>query len=119
MFRQSGQAACGVQSLSVLEQIEISRYVVYDGFDNFAEGVRRGKGVIFLTGHFGALELSSFAHSIYGHPMKFVVREIDNPRVERLIAGYRCRGGNAPVYKKNASRDILESAAQYRNGGNT
>jgi KDO2-lipid IV(A) lauroyltransferase len=87
----------------------ISDYVVYEGFENFSEGVRRGKGVLFLTGHFGAWELSSFAHSIYGHPMKFVVREIDNPRVERLISGYRSLGGNAPVRRQNASRDILKA----------
>jgi len=87
----------------------ISKYVVYDGYENFAEGVRRGKGVLFLTGHFGAWELSSFAHSIYGHPMKFVVRDIDNPHVERLISNYRTRGGNAPVSRRNASRDILKA----------
>jgi KDO2-lipid IV(A) lauroyltransferase len=92
-----------------LDKSNISKYVVYDGFENFAEGIRRGKGVIFLTGHFGAWELSSFAHSIYGHPMKFVVREIDNPRVERLISNYRTRGGNAPVSRRNASRDILKA----------
>jgi KDO2-lipid IV(A) lauroyltransferase len=41
--------------------------------------------------------------------MKFVVREIDNPRVERLISNYRTRGGNAPVSRRNASRDILKA----------
>jgi KDO2-lipid IV(A) lauroyltransferase len=92
-----------------LTKSNISDYVVYEGFENFSEGVRRGKGVLFLTGHFGAWELSSFAHSIYGHPMKFVVREIDNPRVERLISGYRSIGGNAPVRRQNASRDILKA----------
>jgi len=92
-----------------LNPSNISNYVVYEGFENFSEGVRRGKGVLFLTGHFGAWELSSFAHSIYGHPMKFVVREIDNPRVERLISGYRTLGGNAPVRRQNASRDILKA----------
>ena len=92
-----------------LNQSNISKYVVYEGFENFSEGVRRGKGVIFLTGHFGAWELSSFAHSLYGHPMKFVVREIDNPKVEQLISGYRCMGGNIPVRRQNASRDILKA----------
>jgi KDO2-lipid IV(A) lauroyltransferase len=92
-----------------LTPANISKYVIYEGFENYSEGVRRGKGVLFLTGHFGAWELSSFAHSIYGHPMKFVVREIDNPRVERLISGYRTLGGNAPVRRQNASRDILKA----------
>ncbi len=92
-----------------LNSANISQFVVYDGFENFEEGLRRGKGVIFLTAHFGAWELSSFAHSIYGHPMKFVVREIDNPRVEQLISSYRTRAGNAPVSRRNAGKDILKA----------
>src|SRR5437867_11881762 len=87
----------------------ISRYVTYEGFEHYTESVRCGKGVIFLTAHFGAWELSSFAHSIYGHPMKFVVREIDNPRVEQLVSKYRELGGNSPIRRKNASRDLLKA----------
>src|SRR5437016_7140719 len=30
----------------------VSKIAVYDGFENFAEAQARGKGVIFLTGHF-------------------------------------------------------------------
>jgi len=108
-FDNLGRLLVEVSHFPDLNKSNISQYVVYEGFENFAEGVRRGKGVIFLTGHFGAWELSSFAHSIYGHPMKFVVREIDNPRVEGLISGYRSLGGNAPIRRRNASRDILKA----------
>src|SRR5205823_6280255 len=92
-----------------LNKANNSRYVIYEGFENFLESVRRGKGVIFLTAHFGAWELSSFSHSIYGHPMKFVVREIDNPRVEQLISNRRSLAGNSPIRRKNASRDLLKA----------
>lgn len=92
-----------------LHKANISDFVIYEGFENYAEGVRRGNGVIFLTGHFGAWELSSFAHSIYGYPMKFLVREIDNPLVEKLISSYRTRGGNAPIGRRNSARDILKA----------
>ena len=92
-----------------LNQANIADYVCYDGLEHYEDAVRRGKGVIFLTGHFGAWEFSSFSHSVYGHPMKFVVREIDNPRVEKLIAAYRSLAGNVPIAKKNASRDILRA----------
>jgi KDO2-lipid IV(A) lauroyltransferase len=108
-FNNLGRLLVEFSHFPELNKKNISRYVAYDGFENFAEGVRRGKGVIFLTGHFGAWELSSFAHSIYGYPMKFVVREIDNPRVEQLISSYRTRGGNMPVRRRNASRDILKA----------
>ena len=92
-----------------LNKTNIADHVVYDGFEHFAEASRRGRGVIFLTAHLGAWELSSFAHSIYGHPMKFTVRNIDNPRVDRLISGYRALGGNRPIHRRNAGREILQA----------
>jgi KDO2-lipid IV(A) lauroyltransferase len=41
--------------------------------------------------------------------MKFVVREIDNLRVEKLIESYRGLSGNQPIEKRHASRDILKA----------
>jgi len=108
-FSNLGRLLVEFSRFPFLNKTNISRYVVYDGFDNYLEGVRRGKGVIFLTGHFGAWELSSFAHSIYGYPMKFVVREIDNPLVDELITRYRTLGGNVPVRRKYAAHDILKA----------
>ena len=92
-----------------LNRKNISNLVTYEGFEHYENAVGRGKGVIFLTAHFGAWELSCFAHSLFGNPMKFVVREIDNPKVERLIESYRGLSGNKPIDKKNASRDILKA----------
>jgi KDO2-lipid IV(A) lauroyltransferase len=92
-----------------LNKQNISKHVLYEGFEHYDEAVKRGRGVIFLTGHFGAWELSCFAHALYGNPMKFVVREIDNARVDRLIATYRGLSGNTAIEKKHASRDILKA----------
>src|SRR5262249_37408163 len=46
-----------------LTKANISEYVVHDGLDNYLEALRRGRGVIFMTAHFGAWEMSSFAHA--------------------------------------------------------
>jgi KDO2-lipid IV(A) lauroyltransferase len=108
-FSNLGRLLVEFSHFPELNKTNISSLVEYEGFENYANAVRRGKGVIFLTGHFGAWELSSFSHSIYGHPMKFVVRKIDNPRVEKLIERYRTLGGNASIAKQNASRDILKA----------
>jgi KDO2-lipid IV(A) lauroyltransferase len=109
VFSNLGRLLVEFSHFPELKAKNISRLVVYEGFENYVESVRRGKGVLFLTAHVGAWELSSFAHSIYGHPMKFVVREIDNPRVERLISRYRALGGNSPIRRKNASRELLKA----------
>ena len=62
-----------------------------------------------MTAHFGAWELSSFAHSLFGYPMKFVVRPIDNAKVDALITHYRTLGGNVPIQRRSAGRDILKA----------
>jgi len=65
-----------------------------------------------MTAHFGAWELSSFAHAVYGYPLKFIVRPIDNPRIEQLISNYRTSSGNVPIQRRSAARDILKALRQ-------
>jgi KDO2-lipid IV(A) lauroyltransferase len=108
-FRKLGRLLVEFTHFPALNRSNISEFVVHDGLDNYLEGVRRGHGVIFMTAHFGAWELSSFAHAIYGYPLKFVVRPIDNARVEALISGYRTSSGNVPIQRRNAARDILRA----------
>jgi Kdo2-lipid IVA lauroyltransferase/acyltransferase len=77
----------------------VSKTVVYEGFENFERAVARGKGVLFLTGHLGAWELSAFAHSLYGYPLSIVMRPLDNPHLDRLARDYRTMHGNQAVDK--------------------
>jgi KDO2-lipid IV(A) lauroyltransferase len=100
-----------------LNETNISHFVVHDGLENYLEGLRRGKGVIFMTAHFGSWELSSFAHAVYGYPLKFVVRPIDNPCVEKLISRYRTFSGNIPIQRRSAARDILKALRQNESVG--
>ncbi len=74
----------------------------------------RGKGVIFLTAHLGAWELLCFAHSAWYDPLSFLVRPIDNPRIEQLVESIRTRFGNQPIDKKAAA---LTAFRLLRKGG--
>ena len=91
----------------------VSKIAVYDGFQNFAEARARGKGVLFLTGHFGGWEIGSFFHSLQGHPMRIVVRPIDNPFVDELVTRYRTLHGNSVMGKQGFARGLL--AAMEKN----
>jgi KDO2-lipid IV(A) lauroyltransferase len=86
----------------------IEDVVVLDGHENFLEGQRRGKGVLYLTGHIGAWELSSFAHALYGFPLHYMARRIDNPRIDALVNSYRCLSGNRPIFKNESARVMLK-----------
>ena len=85
----------------------ISKVVVYDGLENYEKAFALGKGVLFLTGHLGAWELSAFAHSLNGHPLSIVMRPLDNPYIDRLVQRYRTMHGNKTVSKDDFIRGLL------------
>ena len=87
----------------------IEKVIVYNGFEHFERARSLGKGVLFLTAHFGNWELSSFAHGIYGYPLNFIVREMDNPLIDRLINHYRTLSGGQAIEKRDASRQVLRA----------
>lgn len=111
MIRQVGWLAGEFSQFPKYTREKIERIVILDGFENFDAARRRGKGVLFLTGHMSAWELSSFAQALYGHPLHFLVRPVANRRVDALINAYRCRSGNQPIEKNRAARAILKVLA--------
>src|SRR5215471_13201469 len=85
----------------------VDEVVVYDGLENYERAYARGKGVLFLTAHFGAWELSAFAHSLHGHWLHIVMRPMANPDLNRLIDHYRTMHGNKTVAKDDFVRGLL------------
>ena len=65
-------------------------------------------GVILITAHLGAWELTSFGPSLFGHPFSFLVRRIDNPKIEDLVDRVRTRFGNLTIDKLSAARSMLK-----------
>jgi KDO2-lipid IV(A) lauroyltransferase len=108
MVRQIGWMAGEFSQFPRYKRENIERVMIVDGFENFDAARRRGKGVLFLTGHMSAWELAPFAQALYGHPLHFLVRPIANKRVDALINGYRCRSGNQPIEKNRSARAILK-----------
>jgi Kdo2-lipid IVA lauroyltransferase/acyltransferase len=78
-----------------------------EGLDHYLAAHARGQGVLVITGHLGAWELSSFWHSLMGHPMAMVIRRLDNARVDRMVNAIRCLHGNRVVHKDDFARGLL------------
>jgi KDO2-lipid IV(A) lauroyltransferase len=108
MIQQIGWMAGEFSQFPRYTREKIERIVILDGEENFDAAQRRGKGVLFLTGHMSAWEVAPFAHALYGHPLHFLVRPIANRRVDALINGYRCLSGNRPIEKNRSARAILK-----------
>jgi KDO2-lipid IV(A) lauroyltransferase len=108
MLRNLGWMAAEFARFPKYSKENIEQIVVLDGHENFLEGQRRGKGVLYLTGHIGPWELSSFAHALYGFPLHYMARRIDNPRIDALVNDYRCLSGNRPIFKNDSARMMLK-----------
>jgi Kdo2-lipid IVA lauroyltransferase/acyltransferase len=108
MVRYLGWMAVEFARFPRLTKDNIEDLVILDGHENFLEGQRRGKGVLYLTGHIGAWELSSFAHALYGYPLHYMARPLDNKRLDALVNEYRCASGNKPIFKNESARAMLK-----------
>ena len=109
VFRNLGRLLVEFSRFPELTKANIPQLVDYEGFDNYMEGHRRGKGILYLTAHIGAWELCSFAHSVYGYPLKFLVRPIDNPMIDELLTRFRTCSGNDVINRTDGARDVLKA----------
>ena len=92
-----------------LTRERLRQMIEYDqvGLRHLRQAEAEHRGVIFLTGHLGAWEILSFGWSALEYPLSFLVRPIDNPRIEELIEARRTRFGNIAIHKKMAARAAL------------
>jgi Kdo2-lipid IVA lauroyltransferase/acyltransferase len=107
VFTSLGRQLAEVCRFPKYTRENVDEVVVYDGLENFQRAYARGKGVLFLTAHFGAWELSAFAHSLHGHWLHIVMRPMDNSYLDRLIQSYRTMHGNKTVGKDDFVRGLL------------
>ena len=108
MVRNLGWMAAEFARFPRLTKENIENVVTLEGHENFLEGQRRGNGVLYLTGHIGSWELSSFAHALYGYPLNYMARPLDNQRLDALVNKYRRASGNEPIFKNESARVMLK-----------
>jgi len=108
MVRNLGWLAAEFARFPRYTRENIEKVVILEGHENFLNGQRRGKGVLYLTGHIGAWELSSFAHALYGFPLHYMARPLDNARVDGLVNRYRRLSDNQPIFKNESARALLK-----------
>src|SRR5262252_2580112 len=85
----------------------VKAMIAVEGLEGLDRATAQGKGVILFTGHVGGWELSSFGLSLFEHPLSFLVRRIDNPKIEAMIDRLRSGAGNRTIDKRSAAREML------------
>jgi KDO2-lipid IV(A) lauroyltransferase len=112
LFQNFGRMLADFAHFPNWNRENIESLIIYDGFENYARAQSLGRGVLFLTAHFGNWELGSFAHGVYGYPCQFIVRPMDNPLIDRFINRYRCLSGGKAIDKGEFARGVLRAFSQ-------
>ena len=113
-FDSLGRLLAEFSQFPRMSRERLRQMIEYDqvGLAHLREAEKNGRGVIFLTGHLGAWEVLSFGWSALEYPLSFLVRPIDNPRIEEMIEKVRTRFGNIAIDKKSAARQALRVLRQ-------
>jgi Kdo2-lipid IVA lauroyltransferase/acyltransferase len=116
-FKNTARNLLEVGRMPSLTRANIAELVQYDsayGLANYESARSGGKGILYLTGHFSAWELLPTAHALFGYPLSFITRPLDNAPLERYLLRIRQLAGNQVIYKRNSARHVLE---RLKSGG--
>ena len=114
-FRHFGRLLFELLEFSTLTNEQILRRVEFEGAERAQSAYARGKGVLFITGHFGSWELHSLAHALEFEPIGVLARALDNPLLNDLLERIRGRTGNSVIYRRGTVRRVMR-ALEARHG---
>lgn len=99
------------ESLRQIVELDISDEI----WDEYRRLKESGQGLILMTPHFGGWEVLAFISFIFVGPQSYLVRRLDNPKLEKMLADIRGKFGNKPLDKRTA---IMPALTLLRSGGN-
>lgn len=109
VFRHFGRLLIEVLRFTQLPKDEMRAQLDFEGADRVRAALTAGKGVIFISGHFGFWEIQGIGHALQLPPMSVVARPLDNPLLHGLLERARTRLGNSVIYRRGGLRRIMRT----------
>ena len=106
-FRHFGRLLFELLKFSTLSPDAMLKRVEFEGEERVRAAYAQGKGVLFVTGHFGYWELQAMVHALRLPPMAVIARALDNPALNALLERMRTRTGNSVIYRRGTIRRAM------------
>lgn len=116
-FVNLGRTFVEICRLPRIDAKNVDSFFAFQGLENLSQAKKKGKGVLFITAHFGPWELLVTASALKGEPVNIVVRPLDNPYLDAAINRLRTRFGNKIIAKKQALKAVLTALGRGENVG--
>ncbi len=110
MFQNFGRTFMEIAAMPSIDRAYLDRWVAVDpqSRERLDAQMALGKGIIFVTGHFGNWEMVSVTSALHGLPLIILVRQQGWPRLNRLLTQYRESKGCQVVTKGFAIREMVQ-----------
>jgi KDO2-lipid IV(A) lauroyltransferase len=88
---------------------DIRRRIVFDDFERLNAAVAEGKGIIFVTLHFGNWDMGAAGLAAYGYPIDAIAETFELPAMNELVQGYRRRLGMKIIPMERIGPGVLRA----------
>jgi len=112
VFGHFGRLLFEFLKFSTLSEQQMLDRVEFDGEERVRLAYGQGKGVLFITGHFGFWELHAVAHPLRFEPIGVLARTLDNAKLNTLLEDIRQRTGNVVIYRQGSVRKVMRMMAE-------
>jgi Kdo2-lipid IVA lauroyltransferase/acyltransferase len=114
VFRHFGCLLTELLRFSGLDRERMLASVEFEGAERAVQAHQLGRGVLYVTGHFGFWEIQALAHPLrYTHtPINVVVRALDNPQLNTWLEALRTKTGNGVIHRKGSLRRIMRALSE-------
>ena len=109
VYRNMAVIAAEFFDIPWLTKDHIRERVEVEGLEHCVEALKKKRGLLMVTAHFGNWELGAIAFSLFFHPVLLLYRPLDNLFLDRLVASVRSSTGNRPLVKNKAMRKMLRT----------
>lgn len=113
-YRHFGRVGISFAWLPRVSARALDRWIFVKNRQIFDEALRKGKGAIFVSGHFGNWELMGAIIAALGYPVTYVVTTQRNKRIEVLMDRLRESAGAQIVKVHEGVRGVLTALKQNR-----
>ena len=111
MFVHFGRLLLELLKFSTLDPARMRARLEFEGRERAELAYAQGKGVLFVTGHFGFWEIHAIGHGLELQPIGVLARALDNPYLNTLLEQVRGSTGNFVIYRHGAVRKVLRALA--------
>ncbi|MBW2170585.1 MAG: lysophospholipid acyltransferase family protein [Deltaproteobacteria bacterium] len=107
IFGNLGQIVFEIAWFWRLDRRDFHKHFRIDGLSHFTNALKKNKGVLLLTAHFGNWELMTVFSGMTGYPVNIIYRPLDFQPMETFFVNLRTRFGGKLIPKNRSMRTIL------------